>query len=373
MSDLLKDIYTIKFLNDFGDKVHAVYKNFDTKQFINSVLAHSWDELPLKARIHRISEILGEYLPNDFEDALHVLYSVNESCTGFPYLFFPDFVATFGQQEKHFELSMNALELFTRHSSAEFAIRPFLLREPERVMEYMMRWSLHPNEHVRRFSSEGCRPRLPWGTSLPMFKNDPSPVLKVLENLKNDTSLYVRKSVANNLNDIAKDNPDIMLKTVQRWIGNNKDTDWIIRKGCRTLIKKANPKAMALFGYTDFSAEKPLFKNAVLSVEPKELHIGDSCTLDYSLDIEWTTSSHIRLEYGIDFIKSNGKPSRKIFLLSDKTVPMRTHLHKTRMHSFADLTTRRHYPGIHRIVLLVNGQEATQTALNILRGKHDYK
>ena len=101
-----------------------------------------------------------------------------------------------------------------------------------------------------------------WGTSLPIFKkSDRWPVLKVLENLKADTSLYVffRKSVANNLNDIAKDNPDIVLETAQRWIGNNKDTDWIIRHGCRTLVKKANPKAMALFGYTDFSAEKPLF------------------------------------------------------------------------------------------------------------------
>jgi 3-methyladenine DNA glycosylase AlkC len=373
MSDLLKDIYTTTFLDDFGDKVHSVYKNFNTKQFVNSVIADSWEELPLKARIHRISEVLGEYLPNDFEDALQVLYSVSESCSGFPYLFFPDFVETFGQVEKHFEVSMNALELFTKHSSSEFAIRPFLLREPERVMEYMMTWSLHPNEHVRRFSSEGCRPRLPWGTSLPIFKKDPSPVLKVLENLKADTSLYVRKSVANNLNDIAKDNPDVVLETVHRWIGNNKDTDWIIRKGCRTLIKKANPKAMALFGYTDFSAEKPLFKNAILTTHPTKLHIGDSCTLDYSLDIEWTASAHIRLEYGIDFIKSNGKPTRKIFLLSDKTVPSGAHLRGTRGHSFADLTTRRHYPGIHRIVLLVNGQEATETTLNIFSGNHEYE
>lgn len=368
MSDLLKDIYTIKFFKDFGDKVHAVYKNFDTKQFMTSLLADPWDELPLKARIHRIAVILGEYLPKDFEDALNVLFLINESCIGFPYIFFPDFVETFGQQEKHFELSMNALERFTRQSSSEFAIRLFLLREPERVMEYMTRWSVHPNEHVRRFSSEGCRPRLPWGTSLPIFKKDPSPVLKILENLNNDPSLYVRKSVANNLNDIAKDNPDIVLETAKRWIGNNKDTDWIIRQGCRTLIKKANPKAMALFGYADFSSEKPLFKNALMSVEPKELHIGDSCKLDYSLNIDWTSSPHIRLEYGIDFIKSNGKPSRKLFLFSDKTVPSRTHLQGTRMHSFADLTTRKHYPGIHKIILLVNGQEAAETTLNILGG-----
>lgn len=156
MSTLLKDIYTIKFLNNFGNKVQTVYRNFDTKQFINSVPDHPWDKFPLKARIHRISETLGEYLPNDFEAALQILFSINESCTGFPYLFLPDFVETFGQHQKYFELSMNALERFTTQSSSEFAIRPFLLKEPNRVMEYMMKWSLHPNEHVRRFSNEGC-------------------------------------------------------------------------------------------------------------------------------------------------------------------------------------------------------------------------
>lgn len=367
MSNLLKDIYTIKFLNDFADKVHAAYNNFDTTQFINSVLEDSWDELPLRARMHRISESLSKYLPSDFEDALNVLFSINESCTGFPYLFFPDFIATYGQQEKHFELSMNALEKFTQQSSSEFAIRPFLLKDPERVMKHMVKWSLHPNEHVRRFSSEGCRPRLPWGTSLPMFKNDPSPIFKILENLKADTSLYVRKSVANNLNDIAKDNPDTVLEIAKKWIGNNSNTDWILRQGCRTLIKKANPKAMALFGYTSFSSKKPLFKNAIISVNPIELYIGDKCELNYSLDIEWDTLAHIRLEYGIDFIKSNGKPSRKLFLLSDKTVSCNAHLHGARMHSFADLTTRKHYPGIHKIVLLVNGKEAAETTLNIYK------
>lgn len=365
MSDLLKDIYTIEFLNHFGDKMHNAYKDFDKKQFMDSVLAHPWDALPLKARIHRIAEILGEYLPKRFEDALHILFSINESCIGFPYLFFPDFVAIYGQHDKHFELSMNALERFTQQSSSEFAIRPFLLREPERVMEYMTKWSLHPNEHVRRFSSEGCRPRLPWGTSLPMFKKDPLPVFKILENLKKDSSLYVRKSVANNLNDITKDNPDAVLEIAQRWIGKNSNTDWILRQGCRTLIKKANPKAMELFGYTNFSAEKPLFKNSTLSVQPEKIHIGDSCELTYSLNIEWSTLAHIRLEYGIDFIKSNGKPSRKLFLLCDKTVSSDAHLNGTRIHSFANLTTRKHYPGIHQIVLLVNGQEAARTTLNI--------
>ncbi|MCT8977993.1 hypothetical protein N4T77_15475 [Clostridium sp. CX1] len=127
--------------------------------------------------------------------------------------------------------------------------------------------------------------------------------------------------------------------------------------------------AMSLFGYTDFSDENPLFKNATLTVNPEELNIGDSCELNYSLDIAWNTPAHIRLEYGIDFIKSNGRSSRKLFLLSDKTVPGSAHLSGTRTHSFADLTTRKHYPGIHLITLFVNGKESAQTILNITGGK----
>ena len=110
------------------------------------------------------------------------------------------------------EESLHALEQITRLVSAEFAVRPFILRDPDRTMEYFRRWSLDENATVRRLASEGCRPRLPWAVALPMFKKDPSPLLPILENLKDDASLYVRKSVANNLNDISKDHPDLVLE-----------------------------------------------------------------------------------------------------------------------------------------------------------------
>lgn len=365
MSEALRDIYTVEFLQEFGKMVKTAYTDFNAEQFTTSVMAPPWEDLSLKARMRRIAETLGQFLPKDFVKALSVLFTIDESCTGFPYLFFPDFIEVYGQEEEYWEQSMTALERFTQRSSSEFAVRAFLLRQPERVMERMFLWSQHPNEHVRRLSSEGCRPRLPWGTSLPIYKCDPLPVLAVLENLKADTSLYVRKSVANNLNDIAKDNPDVVLRTVRQWIGTNPNTDWILRQGCRTLIRKANPEAMKLFGYVSISEDEPLFENASLSVQPAELKIGAVCELQYSIDIVGNQPAHIRLEYGIDFIKSNGKPSRKLFLLTDKTVSSNTHIEGTRKHSFADLSTRRHYSGAHRIVLLVNGHEAAQTTLNL--------
>jgi 3-methyladenine DNA glycosylase AlkC len=213
MPEPLKAMFNEEFLRQFSAKVHAKYGAFDMKGFIAMVTENTWDELALKARMRRITQTLGRYLPDRFEEALDILFAIDETCVGFPYLFFPDFVAVYGQTEEDWELSMKALERFTVKSSSEFAVRPFLMKDPERVMGRMKEWAQHSNEHVRRLSSEGCRPRLPWGEALAIFKRDPAPVLSVLELLKADPSLYVRKSVANNLNDIAKDHPARVLET----------------------------------------------------------------------------------------------------------------------------------------------------------------
>ncbi len=368
MSELLKDIYNKDFLSEFGRKVHAAYRVFDITGFIAVVMDETWDGLALKARTRRISEKLGTFLPDSYEAALDILSAIADTCVGFPYLFFPDFVAVYGQGEEHWDLSMKALENFTQKSSSEFAIRPFLLSNPERAMCQMATWAKHSNEHVRRLSSEGCRPRLPWGMALPVFKKDPSPVLAILEQLKTDTSLYVRKSVANNLNDISKDNPSAVIDTTRKWIGVHPDTDWILRQGCRTLIRAGNPDAMKLFGYENFTDSGRLLTATSLSVLPTELKLGESCELKYELDIPKGSPVHIRIEYAIDFVKSGEKKSRKLFLLSDKTVKGGTHLSGVRTHSFEDLTVRRHYPGDHRIALLVNGQEEAHTILKITGG-----
>lgn len=363
MAEALKAMYNKEFLRRFGEKVHAVYDAFDMENFVTTALDEPWDELELKARMRRITETLRTYLPIRYEEALDVLFAIDETCIGFPYLFFPDFVAAYGQDEEHRELSMKALERFTQRSSSEFAIRSFLLSDPERVMCQMIIWSQHPNEHVRRLASEGCRPRLPWGMSLPVFKRDPTLVIAVLERLKADPSLYVRKSVANNLNDIAKDHPSVVLESARRWKGVCPHTDWIIRQGCRTLIRKADPEIMELFGYANLNDGSSLGTCASLSVLPSRLAIGESCELKYELCIRKGDPVHIRIEYGIDFVKARGHTSRKSFLLSDKTVSGGTRLSSTRTHNWSDLTTRRHYPGEHRIALLVNGHEVAYAAL----------
>ncbi|CAK4870495.1 unnamed protein product [Aphanomyces euteiches] len=232
-------------------------------------------------------------------------------------------------------------------------------------MRQMTAWAEHPNEHVRRLASEGCRPRLPWGQAITPFKRDPAPLLPVLELLKADSSLYVRKSVANNLNDIAKDHPAVVLETARRWSGISPHTDWIIRHACRTLIRKADPEVLALFGYAESGEEQALHTYASLTVDAADLLIGGACELRYELHIREGAPVRIRIEYGIDFVKARGQTSRKLFLLSDKTVPGGSQLSGTRTHRWADLTTRRHYPGEHRISLTLNGVEAAHAVINL--------
>ena len=364
MAEALKDIYNKEFLGNFVEKVKSVYMAFDSEGFISTAINDTWDELKLKARIRRISETLGRYLPEKYQEALEVLFAIDESCIGFPYLFFPDFVAVYGQSDENWELSMKALERFTIRSSSEFAVRPFIMRDPERMMYKMLDWSKNSNEHVRRLASEGCRPRLPWGEALTMFKGDPTAVLSVLEQLKEDPSPYVRKSVANNLNDISKDNPEVILEIIRSWQGVNPYTDWILRHGCRTLIRKANPEVMKLFGYGD-SLDGPIITSADLYVDEPILKIGDSCKLKYEISIRKGDSVHIRIEYGIYFVKARGNTSRKLFLLSDKTVPGGECITGARVHRWMYLTTRRHYLGEHQIVLLVNGREVANTMIKL--------
>lgn len=364
MAEALKNMYNKKFLQQFGEKVNQVYDFFDIKGFIATVIDDTWDELKLMERMGRITETLRAYLPAKYDEALEILFAIDESCVGFPYLFFPNFVAMYGQSDENWELSMLALKRFTIRSSSEFAVRPFIIHDPKRMINKMLEWSKSSNEHVRRLASEGCRPRLPWGTALTMFKHDPTMVLSVLVQLKEDPSIYVRKSVANNLNDISKDNPSVIIETVRCSKGIHQYTDWILRHGCRTLIRKADPEIMRLFGYGE-SINRPITTSAFLSVNPPELKIGESCKLKYELCIREGEPIHIRIEYGIDFVRASGKTSRKLFLLSDKIVSGGQCLTGTRIHRWVELTTRKHYPGEHRIVILINGCEVANAVMNL--------
>jgi 3-methyladenine DNA glycosylase AlkC len=318
----------------------------------------TWDGLELKARGRQISMNLGRYLPADYGVAIGIIDKVVINYNGPGRFCFPDFVEVFGQDEINWDLSIKALGNYTRYGSSEFSVRPFIIKHEKRMMAQMYAWSKHENEHVRRLSSEGCRPRLPWGQALTSFKKDPSPILPILEQLKTDPSPYVRNSVANNLNDISKDHPDLAAKLAKDWYGKNEYTNWIVKHGCRTLLKNGNPDILALFGYDDISSVDV----DDFALETASISIGEDIVFSFTLLAREATKT--RLEYGIDYVKSNGKRNRKIFQISEISLKENQKKSYTKKHSFADSSTRKHYAGSHSITLIVNGTE---------RGKLDFE
>jgi len=296
-------------------------------------------------------------LPADYREAIGVIDEVVAKSDGFFCILFPDFVEVYGQDEANWDISIKALENYTQYSSSEWAVRPFIIQHEERMMAQMYAWSKHENEHVRRLSSEGCRPALPWAPALPKYKKDPTPILPILEQLKADPSPYVRNSVANNLNDISKTHPDLVARLAKDWYGKNEYTDWIVKHGCRTLLKNGNADVLAIFGFNDVvSVDVTDF-----ALEKASVSIGDDLSFSFSVFVKESTK--VRLEYGIDYVKSNGKRNRKIFQISEISLKENQKKVYSKKHFFADVSTRKHYPGIHSVTLIVNGTE---------RGKLDF-
>jgi len=360
MADLLKDYLNHAAVRDFALTIKSVYNAFDVDGFLASTLDETWDNLELKARGRKISTHMGEFLPQDFAAAIAVCDKVVPTCDGWFCMIFPNFIEVYGGDAKNWDISIKALEMYTQYGSSEFAVRPFIIKDEARMMAQMYAWTKHENEHVRRLASEGCRPALPWAMALNSFKKDPASVLPILEALKADSSAYVRKSVANNLNDISKTHPDLVARLAKDWHGKNADTDWVVKHGCRTLLKKGNPDVLAIFGFDDADAVDV----SGLTLDAPEIAIGGDIT--FSFKIAAAKDMKVRLEYGIDFMKANGKQSRKIFQISEMAMAKGQEKLYSKAHSFADLSTRKHYPGAHSVTLIVNGKERGTLDFNII-------
>ncbi|MFQ8601153.1 MAG: DNA alkylation repair protein [Oscillospiraceae bacterium] len=354
MSGLFKDRFNYESLYKLALEIQTVYDRFPIDEFLKSTMDERWNNLEFKQRVMQIGENLGKYLPSDYKTAIHIIDKVimnyNICLDGFV-IFFPAFVELYGQDEENWDVSMAALARYTPYASAEFAVRTFIMNDETRMMEQMAAWARHDNEHIRRLASEGCRPRLPWGRALPNFQKDPFPVLRILEQLKADPSPYVRKSVANNLNDISKTHPDLVVKIARDWYGKDEKTDWIVKHGCRTLLKKGNSDILGILGFADASCVKV----DGFSLGAATVPIGADLT--FSFEIEANKATKIRLEYGIDYVKASGRRNRKIFQISELIFKENGKKTYIKTHSLADTSTRKHYPEIHSVTLIINGVE----------------
>ncbi len=348
MSAALKEYFSHAFVDELACSLLAVESGWDREAFRREALA-GWTGLELKQRMRRLSTLLGRHLPGPYPRQLECLLAVEGRFNGLPHLVFPDFVQVHGLE--HWEESLGALARFTKGCSSEFAIRPFLEMDLTRGMRHMLAWSAHEDPHLRRLSSEGCRPRLPWAPPLRALRRDPRPALPVLDRLRDDPSDYVRKSVANHLNDICKDHPDVAKAWAGKHMGESERTDRVIKHGLRTLIKGADPETLPLLGYA------PIRDVAPVSLDLHRCKVDARHPLRFSARLRRESGEAfglVRVDAVIQYRKANGSLSPKVFHLVDRVVGEPFFTVEGRR-DFRDLSTRRHHAGEHRMEIRVNG------------------
>lgn len=354
---LIKDIYSRSFYEKFADSAAAVIPAFDKKLFIHRIFTPGFKDMEWKERMQHTTGVLHTFLPEDFGKAAKLITQMigrlRKDGTGedsLAYIFFADYIAAYGLE--HYDHAVKAIEAVTQFVSCEFAVRPFILKYGERMIGQMTTWSLHPHHKVRRLASEGSRPRLPWAMALPALKKDPSPLFPLLENLKNDPSEWVRRSVANNLNDIAKDHPDVVIGIAAKWSGISRETDAIIKHGCRTLLKQGHADVLRHFGL----ASDHISLSAFDIITPK-VKVGGHLEFRFAVSNQNKAAHTIRLEYGIHYKTAKGMSARKVFKISEKVYAPGAEVTVLRKQSFRPITTRRFYPGQHRLSIILNGAE----------------
>lgn len=355
---LLKELYSRAFYNQIGEVFASIVPGFDKKAFIKKIYAPGFEAKELKERMRHTSVVLHQFLPANFAKAAKVLKKaivsfrkLNLGEDKLEYMFLPDYIETYGIDD--YATSVEALEFTTQFVSCEFAVRPFLLKYTGPMIAQMQQWANHENHKVRRFASEGMRPRLPWGLAVPALKKNPQEVLAVLEKLKNDPSEWVRKSVANCLNDLAKDHPQLAIKTAKAWLGLSKETNAIVKHGCRTLLKQGNAEVLGLFSLGDNSNIKLLSYN----VSTDRVRIGEDLKFTVSLHNKHDQPLIVRLEYGIYYLRKNGTHSKKVFKISEREFKAGEKATIMRKQSFKIITTRTYYPGLHKVSIIINGRE----------------
>lgn len=359
MAAPLKDVYDRAYVERLAAACRDVRPAFPAREFVERVLDESWPTRELKARMRHLTTCLGESLPGTYRDQLAAIVAIAPAFGSFHGMFCPDFVEVFGLGD--WEASIPALRELTRHGSSEFAVRPFLLADPARMLTTMRVWAEDPNEHVRRLASEGCRPRLPWAPALPAFQKDPRPLLPILERLRADPSEYVRRSVANNLNDIARTHPELVLDLTASWLGESSPTDRLLKHACRGLLRRGEVRALRLFGFPEPTG----LRLEGLTLSTPELAIGEDLQLQFDLVLEAEEPLRLRLELAVDYAAARGPPRRKIYQLGERTLPPGRHP-RTCRRSFADRSTRRHRPGTHGVAVLANGVELASAAFEVV-------
>lgn len=360
MPEPFKNAFNKNLISTMADAIQQVWPAFNKTDFISMSLK-DLETLELKQRSQQITAALTKALPSDFEQAARILVdSLNAhydqdgsnsqpGMAGWGVMPIADYI---GQQGlEHFELGMDALKDITKHFSSEFGIRYFILHGPEWALSIMTTWTSSPDHHIRRLVSEGTRPRLPWAMQLPVFIENPQPLIPLLEALKDDGEEYVRRSVANNLNDIAKDHPDLVADIAEQWlIDASTERKKLVKHACRTLLKSGHPKVLRIFGYG-----QPLLKGISIEMHTPEVRLGASVEFTLCLGSASKQNQPLMIDYIVHHQKSNGQTSPKVFKWKTVTLKKGGQLVATKKHTIKRITTRKYYSGKHSIEIMVNG------------------
>lgn len=363
MPEPFRNLLNEAVISGMAEHFAEAWPAFDLAGF-TAMAARDVGSLGLKQRSDQIMEALAAFLPDDFEKAAAILLASlgpddivdladmetdSRGIAGWAVTPMTHYVGLHGLG--HFDLSMTLFKEMTKRSSSEFGIRFFLLSEPERTLSVLESWTRDPNLHVRRLVSEGTRPRLPWAMRLPAFMEDPAPILPLLDALKDDAEEYVRRSVANSLNDIAKDHPDTVAGVAGRWLdGASKDRERLVRHACRTLIKQGHAKTLTALGYGPPSVD--LRKLDILT---PQVPFGGAVEFGVSIVSTSNQAQPLIVDYAIHHRKANGGTTPKVFKWKTATIQPLGTLKATRKHPIRKITTRVYYPGTHRVEVLVNG------------------
>jgi 3-methyladenine DNA glycosylase AlkC len=355
MAELLKHRLAKTAIERIASVLSRIHPEFAESDFIQQSL-DGLDALELKERVQHIITVLAHHLDTDFAEAALILQQIpnhwqaNTEQGDYGFAAWPliDYVAVYGLQ--HPEIALQTLKTLTPLFTAEFAIRPFLHHHFDLTYGYLQQWALDESHHVRRLASEGCRPRLPWGQRVPYLMTHPEAIITILEQLKDDDSDYVRRSVANSLNDISKDYPDVVVRLAQQWLAQpTAHRQAIIKHATRGLVKSGHADALAMLGYSQaFNLE-----NVSFTLNKTEISMDE--TVQLSLSFLLPEPQNLVIDYALHLPRANGKKSIKVFKWRTGLLAAGQH-QLTQNYSFKVITTRRYYLGEHDFEVLVNGQ-----------------
>lgn len=345
---------------------------FDKPKFVE-ISNNDLSSLELKERAAQITKALTACLPDDFYEASELVHAslhpsqdsdrdeadIKDGLTGWAIWPICDWAAEQGIDQP--DIALNLLKCLTKRFSSEFAIRPFLAKRPSATLRVMNKWARHKNRHVRRLASEGSRPRLPWGMQLKSFVIDPSPILPLLRLLRDDEEDYVRRSVANSLNDIAKDHPDMVAAIAENWLRDaNPNRKKLVKHACRTLIKQGHKATLKAFGY---KAVRGL--GAELHIQSAEVIYGEALEFTCDFHHKGSQDQPAVIDYVIHFVKASGKRAPKTFKWKTGTLKAGASSAK-RTHKIKPITTRKYYGGEHKLEIFVNGKSVASKTFELV-------